>query len=315
MKLVALLFVFFSIHIVFSQEQELYQVSPHWKVGDTRKVHTEMSTKVVYDDSLISDLRSDYDIEIKVLAVDEQYLLSYISLDKLGSVLKKSDEIYISLAPEKINSLLENAEIEIGKAELKIKVNNKTGAAIEVRNGLEISRNVKYTSLKELRKWCAKENKTESESRMIAVEFNKRFEEMYPLVEQAILNKTTSIFSAYNIAFPMNSSITREVMTHDLTAASKSDTLFPALMKMETMEVNDKMIVKTSLEYDKFFLLQQLKKSYSKLEKVEPSQVSIIEKEEIIFDLNSTWLVQHSTNMHFQIPGMKTLTKTVVTFL
>jgi len=315
MKIIAILSVFFSILTVFSQEEELYQLSPHWKVGDTRKVHTEMSTKVIYDDSLISNARSDYDIEIKVLSIDDQYLLSYKSSDKLSSVLRKSKEEGKSPANSKVKSLLEEAEIEIGKAELKIQVNNKTGVALEITNGLEISRNVKYTSLKELREWCANENKTESESRMIAVELNKRFEEMYPLIEQAILNKTTSIFSAYNIAFPMNSSITQEVMTHDLTAASKSDTLFPAVMKMETMEVNDKMIVKTSLEYDKFFLLQQLKKSYSKLEKVEPSQVSIIEKEEIIFDLNSTWLVQHTTNMHFQIPGMKTLTKSVVTFL
>jgi len=113
----------------------------------------------------------------------------------------------------------------------------------------------------------------------------------------------------------MNSSMEREVMTRDITAASKSDTLFPAIMKIESIEVNDKMIVKTSLDYDKAFLLEQLKKSYNKLENVKPSEVSIIEKEEILFNLNTTWIHHHTTNLYFEIPGMKTLTKSSVTFL
>ncbi len=315
MKPFVFLIGLFTVLTAFSQEEELFQVSPHWKVGDAKKVHTEISTKVIYDDSLVSNIRTVYDFKVKVAAVGKSFSLNFQSSDKLLSVISHSKDDPKSPAFKKINNLLVDAEIQIGESEFRIEVDKANGTALEIKNGLEIARKIKFNCLKELREWCAKESIAESEQRLIQVELSKRFDEMYPKIERQILNKVSSVFSAYNVSFPMNTSITQNVMTHDLTAASKSDTLFPAVMKMETIEVNDKMIVKTSLEYDKAFLLQQLKKSYDKLEKVEPNDVSIIEKEEIIFDLNSTWLVQHTTNMHFQIPGMKTLTKSVVTIL
>ncbi|MFA7274582.1 MAG: hypothetical protein WC044_11985 [Crocinitomicaceae bacterium] len=309
--LLGLFWVFFGL----SQEEELFQVSPRWKVGDHRKVHTETSTKVIYDDSLVSNTRNVYDIQMKVLSTSDQYLMSYISKDFLGTYIVEKREGAKSASQDKFRAVLSEAEIEFGAAEFKIQIDQKTITALEIKNGLEIAKKVEYHAKKKIKEWGELEHKSAEEILAVEMEFGKEWAEIIPKIQQAILSKTTNLFSAYNLAFPMNSSIVQKVLTHDITASSKSDTLFPAEMKMETVEVNDKLIVKTNLDYDKEFLLTQLKKSYASLEKVAYKDVSIIEKEEIIFDLNSTWLLQHSTNLHFEIPGMKTMTKSVITFL
>lgn len=315
MKSLILLFSLSLFGSTFAQEEKLFQISPHWKVGDTRKVHTDVSTKVIYDGVLVSNQRSIYDVIIRVLSTDNQFLLSYSSFDRLPSVLGNPEDGTESASSLKIRSLLRDAEVEIAQSNLKIQVNKLSGVAIEIKNGLEVSKKVEHGSRKELRIWATNEKKSEKEIRNLEIDLSKRFDEMYLKIELAILDKTSLIFSSYNVSFPLNSSLEREVMTRDLTASSKSDSLFPAIMKIESVEVNEKMIVKTSLEYDKTFLLEQLKKSYKKLENVKPSEVSIIEKEEIIFDLNTTWIHHHTTNLHFEIPGMKTITKSSVTFL
>jgi hypothetical protein len=254
-------------------------------------------------------------VDIKVLSTSDQFLLSYSSFDRLPSVLNNPDESSENEVNKKIRSLLRDAEVEIAKKEFHIQVNKLTGVALEIKNGIEISFSTEQEKRKEIRLWAEEEKKSEKEIRSMEIELSKRFTEMYPKIEQTILDKTTSIFSSYNVSFPLNSSMEREIMTRDLTASSKSDSLFPAIMKIESVEVNNKMVVKTSLDYDKKFLLTQLQKSYHKLANVKPEEVSIIEKEEIVFDLNSTWIHHHTSNLHFEIPGMKTITKSSVTFL
>jgi hypothetical protein len=315
MKFLLLFITILFFGTSFSQEEKLFQVSPHWKVGDKRKVHTDISTKVIYDGVLISNQRNIYDINLRVLSTDDQFLLNYSSFDRLPSVLGNSEDGVGNKSSLKIRSLLRDAEVEICKSDLQVQVNKKNGAALEIKNGLEILKKVEHSTRKEFREWANREEIPDAEIRNMEIDLGKRFIEMYPKIQQTILDKTTLIFSSYNIAFPMNSSSEKEVMTRDITASKKSDSLFPAIMKMESVEVNDKMIVKTSLDYDKKFLLAQLKKSYHKLENVKPEEVSIIEKEEIMFDLNTTWIHHHTTNLHFEIPGMKTITKSSVTFL
>lgn len=315
MKFLLYLFVLFFLGNLSAQVDKLFQVSPHWKVGDMRKVHTDISTKVIYDGVLISNQRNIYDVNFRVLSTDDQFVLNYSSFDRLPSVIGSNEEGNENISNLKIRGLLREVELQFGKSDLHVQVNNQTGVALDLKNGLEIIKNLKHKARKELREWALSEKLSEEEIRKFEIEMDKRFTEIYPKLKQTILDKSTMILSSYNVAFPMNGSVQKQVMTRDLTAASKSDSLFPAIMKMESVEVNDKIVVKTSLDYDKEFLLAQLKKSYHKLENVTPNEVSIIEKEEIMFDLNTTWILHHTTNLHFEIPGMKTITKSTITFL
>jgi hypothetical protein len=315
MKNLLLVIAILFFGTAFSQEEKLFQVSPHWKVGDKRKVHTDFSTKVIYDGVLISDQRNVYDVNFLVLSTDDQFILSYSSSDRLPTVLSNPDDERENASSLKIRSLLRNAEDQICKSDLQVRVNKQTCVASDIKNGLEILKNVEHKTRKELLEWAMNEKISEKDIRNMEIDLSKRFAEMYPKIQQTILDKTSLIFSSYNVSFPMNEAIEKKVMTRDLTASSKSDTLFPAIITMESVEVNDKMVIKTSLDYDKEFLLAQLKKSYHKLDNVKASEVSILEKEEIIFDLNTTWIQHHIMNLHFEIPGMKTITKSSVTFL
>ncbi|MDC1186845.1 hypothetical protein N8079_03370, partial [Crocinitomicaceae bacterium] len=75
------------------------------------------------------------------------------------------------------------------------------------------------------------------------------------------------------------------------------------------------LILDRKLIYDKDFIANYLQKMGGSLADLSPNEVMIFENEQSIFELKTSWLLSHTKNMYFEVRGMKTTTRTTISFL
>lgn len=305
----------FSFHAAAQKNGKLIKIAPQWNVGDTKKVHVENSTRVEYDDSLVRNEKISYDVFLKVVEKNDFYTLIWSSKNDIS--LHQFRHLTDGETPyeKQLNSALLLAEDEILFAEFKLMIDVNSGIVKEWLNGKELLKNTEYHSKKKIKAWAVQNAITDKERLDLEIEFSKKLNTAYDIWRDLLLQKANNFFEPYNQYFTLNQTLTEKVMTADIMHLNDLESNFPGTMTKEAADVNGKLILDKKIEYEKAYIIQYLKKIAPTMGKLTESDVMIFEKEQTIYDIKSTWLVNYNKKLYFEVKGMKTTTNTTITFL
>lgn len=316
LKITALFLLYILPNIALAQNQgEIVKIVPKWNLGDQRTINVDLSIKVDYDDSLVQDAHSEYQVNIKVIETKPNLILNWNSQNDEEMFIFKKENKATDPLKRAIQTAIINAEYEILSSDLKLQMNPNSGEFVIWVNGMELFKNAEFHQKKVLKEWCTKSEMPANERLKVELDFSKQLNQGFQMWKSNLLNKVNSIFSSYQVGFIMNKTISEEIFTKDIMHLNDIETKFPGKLTMDATEVNDKLILDRKLIYDKDFIANYLQKMGGSLADLSPNEVMIFENEQSIFELKTSWLLSHTKNMYFEVRGMKTTTRTTISFL
>ncbi len=310
-----ILFVFFQCFVSVGQENQL-KISPKWKVGESRKAHVDQSIRVIFDDSIVKNQQKSYDVVIKVSAVKSNFYVIKWSCKNDNEILQY---YHHRSAPDpnenRIIDALKSAEKKVLYMNLTLQMDKNTGEIKEWLNGRELLKNAEFQEKQNIKKWCASKNVPDEDRINMELDFSKKLNAAYEIWHEMLLQKANFFFESYKQNFLMNKTLKEDVLTTDILDLLDDKTKFPGKMTKEATEINDRLILDKKIEYEKEFLTLYLRKMDDSFNNLSSKDVMVFEKEQSIFDLKSTWLVNYSKKLYFEVRGMKTTSTSTVTFL
>lgn len=310
MKIVVGLVAILLVKLVSAQEDEFFQVTPDWKIGDSRTVHVEEKTTTFIEDTVFSYMNMVSDYSIEVVDVKDHYTLLYSQSSDDFNVKSSSDSLDNFIV--KITKLVEK---KLDGFEYKIVVNKETGLAFDVMNSDELMSKMKVAIHEVVEEIGKQKGKTETEIKEAQVGLEGYITPMAPQMIETVINGVNYLFQAYSYTFPLDDVVVQDITTYDVNAMGAFGTTeFPATQTLESISSEDRLVIKTSLDYDKEFLLEQMKKKSNSTKDLTVDDLYISEKENVIIDLNSTWIEKHVSDVEFRLPNVKVINHGTIEF-
>ena len=104
-------------------------------------------------------------------------------------------------------------------------------------------------------------------------------------------------------------------MIHDVNALGEfGDIEIPAVLTISSKKNDKSLTIQTDTEYDKDFLLEQIKKKHKSMSNVTASDIFMSEKVETIFTTANGWMVSHKSNVVFKMKEVTVTNETIVSF-
>ncbi|WMJ71644.1 hypothetical protein RCC89_00435 [Cytophagaceae bacterium ABcell3] len=258
----ALLLLLSFTHKVSAQEEELYNIPPIWKLGDKKNVTIEANNQVIVNDSVISNTRSKQKYIIEVIDTSGHYKLLY-NFNAGETELDFSSEISeIEEMPNMIIELVHNIENQIKDMSYIVNINKETGLAFGIDNEGDLIAHIKSASNNFLQDYAFKMKIPKAKADSLEYKVVSYLTKVKQGLLETTINEVNSILQAYSYSFPINDSIFIETEVYDVNALggfTGSD--FPAIMMIAAELVDEErpLLIKTQLNYDKAFFLEQIK--------------------------------------------------------
>jgi hypothetical protein len=295
-----------------AQEVELFQITPKWSIGDERHVHTETKSTTYVNDAVYSEVDVVADYTIAVIGIEDHYTLSYT---QESGDLEVDANFGNDSVTNIIMDLIKKVENRAAHLEFIVSVDKETGGAYEIQNSEEINATMK-TIILELVTDIGKSNDLSSEKiESLPSLLQPIIDSLIPQMNQTILNSINYLFQAYSYSFPLNSTYEQDMMAHDINAMGVFGTTeFPAILTLNSQEDGNQIQISTSTAYDKSFLLAQMKNNSEYIEDITEDDLLILESDQVVIDLNSTWILEHLSTVRFQMPGVKVIENSLMRF-
>lgn len=310
-KTIFIISLFFSIFSV-AQEIDLYQITPSWSIGDTRMIHSESESITYIEDTVYSSVKIVGDYSITVIDTVDFYFIQYSQLsDDMSIELNMVNDSVTTFVME----MIRNIESQLSKVDYIVMVDKETGIAIEIQNIKELNDLITKASKELITQLGKKKGKSTTEIQQYQDYLMTFIDSIIPKISQTVLNSVNYLMQAYTYSFPINSTYKQDVTAHDINALGVFGTTeFPAVMTIYSEENEYDLIIYTSTDYDKDFLLKQMKLKSKNLEELTIEELEISENEQVTIDLNTTWIKEHISTVVFQIPKVRVTEKTIVYF-
>ena len=303
-------------NFVFSQSnKQLHDIKPNWKLGDTKKVRMESFTKIYVNDSLFNNTEATSYYGIKVVDTIKNYTLLYSnvpnSLDiKSSSSIPEADSVGDFLA-----SMIKKIETETKYFEYEILVDKNTGQALRIKNEENFLSLIEKVVSKMMVEYGEKVGKTKAQIDSMNQKIVGYYKLMEPKILETTINEFNYIMWAYSLRFPYNSSISQEVMVHDINGMGKfGDIEMPAVLTTSSKKDDNGLTVHTDTDYDKDFLLEQIKKNYKNMKNLGTSDIFLSEITESLFTNMTNWIVSHKSTVVFRTKEVEVVNETNVFF-
>src|SRR6185295_19482485 len=115
-----------------------------------------------------------------------------------------------------------------------------------------------------------------------------------PKILETAINEFNYIMQPYSYTFPINASVSRKAMIHDVNALGEfGDIEMPAIITISSKKHDKSLTIQTDTDYDKDFLLEQIKKKHKNMSDVTTSDIFLSEKVETVFTTANSWIVSH----------------------
>ncbi len=303
-------------NFTFGQSQtHLYQIKPKWKLGDQKTVHTKSVSKVYIKDSLLNNTEATGNYSIKVIDTVKNYTLLYSNEPNAIDIETKSSNATVDSVLNFFSGIIKKMQEETKAFKYELSVDKNTGQAIEVKNGdkyLELIQQVTSRMIDELGEKKGK-TKTEIDSlKQKAIAYSKLLE---PKILETVINEFNYIVQPYTYTFPINSTVSQKTMVHDVNAMGEfGDIEMPAILTISSKKYNNSLTIQTDTDYDKDFLLEQIKKKHKNMSDLTTSDIFLSEKEETVFTTTTGWVVSHKSNVVFKMKEVKVMNETIVSF-
>jgi hypothetical protein len=211
--------------------------------------------------------------------------------------------------------IIKKAEKETSSFKYELLVDKNTGEAVKVKNGdelLKMFEQVTLTTTDELGKKMKKSKIQIDSIKQKAIAYLKFAE---PKVLETMVNQFNYIMQPYSYEFPYNSSISQKAMIHDVnTLGEFGNVEFPATLYISSKKDNNILTIHTDTDYDKDFLLTQIKKKHRDLSDLNASDIFLSEKEEAAFSTTNGWIVLHKSNVVFKTKEVEVMSEATVNF-
>ncbi len=228
LKITALFLLYILPNIALAQNQgEIVKIVPKWDLGDQRAINVDLSIKVDYDDSLVQDAHSEYQVNIKVIETKPNLILNWNSQNDEEMFIFKKENKATDPLKRAIQTAIINAEYEILSSDLKLQMNPNSGEFVIWVNGMELFKNAEFHQKKVLKEWCTKSEMPANERLKVELDFSKQLNQGFQMWKSNLLNKVNSIFSSYQVGFIMNKTISEEIFTKDIMHLNDIETKFP----------------------------------------------------------------------------------------
>lgn len=293
---------------------DLVKIVPKWKAGDVRNIRVDFTRIVEGKDSIITQENRGYDILFKVLEVNDHYLVRWTCTNDEQFLIAKEIPENMDAIDRRILEGFNAVKMEVLQAELIFQLDKKTGKAKEWIDGLQRLNTVEFQEKKKMREWCKVNNMAADARAEMELNFSKLLQAEYPLWRSKLLEKVSGVFEQYGLAFSLNKETQEKILTSDLVENQDEEVDFPATLTKKATEFGDRLTVKTTIDYDKVFLHSYFQKTQIGMEDLSLEDVLVIEKEQVIFDLTTNWIINYTKTLSFEVGDLKTVSKTSFMF-
>jgi len=300
----------------FSQSDAgLQQVQPKWKLGDQRKVHTRAFSKVYIKDSLFNSTETSSVYNIKVVDTSRNYTLLYYKEPQSQLFQISSTNAKVDSAANVLSEIVKQIEKQTSEFKYELLIDKNTGQAIKVKNSEAYLRMIEQVTSTMIDEAGKKKGKTEAQIDSMKRKTVAYFKLSEPKILETTINEFNYVVQPYSYSFRLNATITREAMIRDVNALGDfGDVEMPALLTISSKKDKGRLIVQTDTDYDKDFLLKQIKKKRNNLTEVAATDLFLTDKVETGFAIESGWIVSHKSSLVFKMKDVRVVNETVVSF-
>jgi hypothetical protein len=303
-------------NLIFSQSNtQLHQIKPKWKLGDQKRIHTESVSRIFIKDSLLNNTEVTANYTIKVIDTVENFTLLYSNEPNSIDIATKSPSPKLDSVVNFFTEIIKKIEKETSAFKYELLVDKNTGQAFKVKNSdkyLKIIEQVASTMIDEL---GAKKGKTNAQIDSMKQKVIAYFKLAEPKILETAINEFNYIMQPYSYTFPYNSTVSHKAMLHDVNAMGEfGDIEMPAVLTISSKKHDNSLTIQTDTDYDKDFLLEQIKKRHKNMSDLTTSDIFMSEKVETIFTTTNSWMVSHKSNVVFKMKEVKVINETIVSF-
>lgn len=309
-------------HITFSivsfaqsKNNQLHQLIPKWKLGDQKKVITVTNNQIFLKDSLISNTEVKGKYIIQVIDTVKNYTLSFFNEPNSNGLEVQSSIPKVDSVVNFFTGLIKNIEKESRAFKYELLVDKNSGQAFKVKNGdkfLKLVEELAFTMINELGE---KKVKSETEIDTMKQKVMAYFKSAEPKILESLINQFNYLMQAYTYTFQINTAISQKTMIHDVNALGSFGGLeMPADLIISSTREKNIITIQTQTEYDKDFLLKEMKKRYKNMGDLTTSDFILSEIAEATFKTTNNWIISHKTNVVFQMKEVKVVNETKVSF-
>ncbi len=306
--ILSLLISAFSI----AQEVDLYQITPSWSIGDSRTIHTETETTTYVDDTVFTYAKVTGDYKITVVDTVDVYSVKYAQFaNDLDVELHTINDSVTNFAMD----LMKKIQNKIAYLEYIVSIDKETGLATEIQNSKKLNDKVLKMTLEIIDDMGKERGKSASEVKAFQDNIVIFLDSLTPQMNQTVINSVNYLMQAYSYGFPIEETYQQEISAHDINAMGVFGTTeFPAIMTINSQETEDELIIYTSTDYDKEFLLKQMKKLSTNMDHFTTKDLFISEREQITIDLYTTWIKEHVSSVEMKIPKVRVVENSIIQF-
>jgi hypothetical protein len=305
----------FSSVVLAQTKANLHRMTPKWRLGDDKRVHTESRSQIFVKDSLFNNTVAVADYHLKVIDTSRNYTLLYFHEANSLDIQSNSSNQKLDSVVNFFTAITKRIEVETSSYKYQILVDKKTGLAIEVKNPDEYLALIETSTSSLIVELGAKLGKTDAQIDSIKQLVNAYIKLAEPKVLQTTINEFNYIMQAYSFSFPLNSSVSQKAMVHDVNALGEFGGVeMPAIITVSSKVGDNSLIVKTNTDYDKEFLLEQMRKKHKDMADLKPSDIFLSEKEETVFATKNSWIISQESNVVFEMKEVKVVNQTLIKF-
>lgn len=303
-------------NFTFSQSnKQLQQIKPKWKLGDQKRVHTASISKIFLKDSLLNNTEVTGNYSIQVIDTVKYYTLLYSNEPGSTGIETNSSVPKLDSAVNFFTGLIKNIENETNAFKYELLVDKNTGQAFKVKNGSKYIKMVEQVAATMIDELGKKKGKTNTQIDSMKQKVIAYFKLSEPKILETAINEFNYLMQAYSYTFLHNTTISEKTMVHDVNALGEFGGIeMPAVLTISSKQHNNRMTIQTDTDYDKDFLLGQIKKKYKNMSEITTSDIFLSEKAEAIFTTTNSWMISHKSNVIFIMKEVKVMNETIVSF-
>jgi predicted small secreted protein len=284
-------------------------------LGDQKTVHTKSVSRIFIKDSLVNNTEATGNCSIKVIDTVKNYTLLYANEPDALDIETKSSNANVHSVVNVFKSTIKKIEEETKTFKYELLVDKNTGLAIKVKNGdeyLKMVEQVASTMMAELGEKMSKTNAQIDSMKQKVIAYSKMAE---PKILETAINQFNYMMQPYSYTFPINSTVSEKALIHDVNAMGEfGDIRIPGVLTISSRRNNNSLTIHTYTDYDKDFLLEQIKKKHKDMSDLTTSDIFLSEKVETVFAITKGWIVSHKSDVVFKMKEVKVMNETTVSF-
>lgn len=294
---------------------KLHQIKPKWKLGDQKIVHTVSATKIFIKDSLFNNSEVIANYSIKVIDTVKNFTLLYHNESNSMDIETKSSDPKVDSVINFITDMIKKIEKETNSFNYELLVDKNTGLALKVKNGDMFLKMVEQATSKIIGELGERMEKSNIQIDSLKQKIIAQFHLDAPKILETMINQYNYIMQPYSYKFPYNSTISQKTMVHDVNALGEFGNVeMPATLTISSIKQDNLLTIQTETDYDKEFMLAQMKKKYKSMDNLTASDIYLSEKEEATFTVTNGWIVSQKSNMVFKTKEVNVMNETIVSF-